>query len=183
MNWRRLNSTTTATYWQFLMNKRQLWIVALCGSVFVNLLLAGYIVGRETQAANPAFSLDPTFGFPRLLLRTLPEDRVSELMSSIEQERRELRTHYRKLRQAQSVWYEDFIAEPFDIEELTKSSTRYGTVYCEARENTDRVFLMLAEQLTPEERHQMVDSARHEWRRGESSSRNHQNSPTRERRE
>lgn len=164
------------------MNKRQLWIVALCGSIFVNLLLAGYIVGRETQAANPALSMDPSYGFPRLL-RALPEERVRELMASIEEERRELRTNYRKVVRAQSAMYEDFLAEPFDIEELRTSSSQYGNVYCEARENTDRVFLILTEQLTFDERHQMVDSARREWRRVESGQRNRQNTPSRERRE
>ena len=162
------------------MTKRHVWIVALCVSVFLNLLLAGYIVGQATQPAT----MDLSYGFPRLL-RALPEERVDELMASIRDQRRDLREVYRNVGRAQEEMTKDFLANPFDIEQFRKSSAHYGTEYCTARERTDQVFLYLAEQLTQEEREQM-ELARHEWRRVERNSRARQtstNQPNEEREE
>lgn len=146
------------------MNKRRILILALAVSVFANLLLLGYIAGRETKTLAPEQSMDPSYGFPRLL-RALPEDRMSELMSSIREQRRDLGGEYREVGRAQASMFRDFLAEPFDIEKLRTSSALYGDTLCKARASTDTMFLHIVEQLTHEERKVLLDSAKHEWRR------------------
>ncbi|MXW53441.1 MAG: periplasmic heavy metal sensor [Gammaproteobacteria bacterium] len=146
------------------MNKRRILVIALSVSVFTNLLLFGYIAGLETKTLAPEQSMDPSYGFPRLL-RALPADRKSELMSSISEHRRDLGGEYREVGRAQASMFRDFLAEPFDIERLRDSSALYGDSLCKARARTDTVFLHIVEQLTHEERKVLLDSAKHEWRR------------------
>ena len=145
------------------MNKRKILAIALGVSVFANLLLFGYIVGHETNTLSSEPSMDPSYGFPRLLI-ALPEDRKSELMSSIREQRRGLRGEYGEVSRAQASMFQDFLAEPFDIEELRRSSAIYGDTLCKARASTDTVFLHIVEQLTPEERKVLLDSAK-QWRK------------------
>lgn len=145
------------------MNKQRILVIALSASVFANLLLFGYIAGRETNTLSSEPSMDPSYGFPRLLI-ALPEERKSELMSSIREQRRDLRGEYSEVSRAQASMYQDFLAEPFDIEELRSSSAIYGETLCRARASTDTVFLHIVEQLTHEERKVLLDSAK-QWRK------------------
>lgn len=146
------------------MNKRRILTIALCVSVFANLLFIGYIFGRETKMPSPELSMDPSYGFPRLI-RALPEERKTELISSIRDHLSQLRGEYQEVGQAQATMFQDFLADPFDIASLRKSSAFYGDALCSARASADTVFLQLVEQLTHEERRVLLNSARHEWRR------------------
>lgn len=119
---------------------------------------------------SPELSMDPSYGFPRLL-RALPSERMSELMSSIRDQRSNLVDEYREVGRAQTVMFRDFLAEPFDVESLHESSALYGESLCTARASADKVFLRIVEQLTHEERNVLLDSARHEWRRVKRESR------------
>ena len=108
--------------------------------------------------------MDPSYGFPRLLA-ALPAERKSELMTSVRDQRRDLRDEYREVSRAQASMFRDFLAEPFDIEQLRVSSALYGDTLCQARASTDTVFLHIVEQLTHDERKVLLESAKHEWRR------------------
>ena len=146
------------------MNKQRVLIVALVVAVFLNLLLAGYIIGRESPTVAPTPLVDPSFGFPRLL-RVLPEERVDELMSHIRDHRARMKTDYRHVVRAQRAMYGAIVSDPFDMNRLRTASTEYADIMDRTRRANDRLFLALVEQLTPEERQQIVESARSEWRR------------------
>ena len=137
------------------MNNKWAWY-ALAVSVMLNLLLAGFLLGR---ASGPpvwaAKRIDPSIGLFRL--DGLPGERRRELFAEFNV-RSELRGSLRKMRGDQRAIYRTLTAETLNAEELTQAFAGFRRHFGTFQEHSHLVFIKLISSLTDEERRKVVAS-------------------------
>lgn len=131
------------------------WVtVGLIVSIAINLLCVGYLVGRHvigTHFSGPSLLFSTTTPFTNIL-RPLGKERVEELIPNSVGERRALRQHFVEIRKAQRELEDATIAEPFVRDNLIKAQQKFNELFGDAKARHDRMWVNIAEQLTPEER-------------------------------
>lgn len=130
------------------------WLIgALVVSVVVNLLLAGFIVGRMSgdSGFRGGFGAAPIM--PQL--KFLEEDRRREVTRNL-QTRRELRPILRELHRSQKDIRAAFVAEPFDEEALSEALAEFRERLEESQALSHRKLVAVVARLTPDERRRMT---------------------------
>ena len=137
------------------MKNKWAWY-ALAVSVMLNLLLAGFLLGR---ASGPpvwaAKRIDPSIGLFRL--DGLPGERRRELFAEFKV-RSELRGPLRKMRGDQRAIYRTLTAETLNAEELAQALAGFRRNFDMFQEHSHQVFIKLISSLTGEERRKVVAS-------------------------
>jgi uncharacterized membrane protein len=144
---------------------RSKWLVAaLAVSLILNLVAAGFILGRLT--GGPRFvAPDPTAGFGRLL-RFLPEDRREALAPTLRGHRAHVMRDARTLRARHRAVFDALAAEPYDPDTLVRALADLRATLNSTQESAHRSLAELAESLSPEERRALAEAMRHPpWRR------------------
>lgn len=130
------------------------WLVgALTVSLVVNLLLAGFIVGRMSGD----FGFRGGFGSAPIMphLRFLEPDRQREVTEGL-QSRRELRPILRKLHRSQRDIRAAFVAEPFDEGALSEALADFRERLEESQALSHKKLVIVAARLTPDERRRLT---------------------------
>lgn len=132
---------------------RSKWLIgALTVSVVVNLLLAGFVVGRMSGDFGIRGGIGPV---PQL--KFLEEDRRREVFRGLET-RRALKPKLRKLRSAQRDMRAALIAEPFEEEALSETLAEFRRHLDESQALSHRRFVAVVSRLTPDERRKLVST-------------------------
>ena len=130
------------------------WLVgALIVSIVVNLLLAGFILGRKSGDSGFRGGIGPPPIMPQL--RFLEADRQREVTEGL-QTRRELRPILRKLHRSQRDIRAAFVAEPFDEAALSEALAEFRGRLEESQALSHRKLVTVAARLTPDERRRLT---------------------------
>ena len=162
---------------------RNRWlVVALIGSVAVNLALVGFVVGvaaSDVRMPWRGMGFDATAGLVHLI-RFLPEDRRAEVLQGAGAERPS-RQSLRAMRRAQHEIQAAIAAEPFDPVALTAALSTFSERFSESQQRSHAVLVLMMAQLTPEERQRFADTMRHmrEPRPGRREGRGREHGPRR----
>ena len=132
------------------------WLVgALTVSVVVNLLLAGFVIGR----ASGDFGFRGGFGaapkMPQLMF--LEEERRREVMQDLKA-RNGLRPVLRELRRSQRDIRAAFLAEPFDQEALSEALAEFRRHLEASQALSHGKLVAVVARLTPEERRRFANT-------------------------
>ncbi len=133
---------------------RNKWLIgALTVSVVVNLLLAGFVVGRMSGD----FGFKGGMGAAPLMpqLRFLEEDRRREVTRGLEARKR-LKPILRELRRSQGDIRAAFTAEPFDQEALSEALAEFRRRLEESQALSHGKLVVVAARLTPDERRRLA---------------------------
>jgi len=122
--------------------------VVLVGSLTINLLLVGYLVGQHSR---PALRDDPARVFPRWI-KTLPQERQKTLRPMLRQHLRELRGPVRGLHQEHTAVHQAITAEPFNAEELAARLSDVRQKNDQLEIKAHQTFVDFVKRLTPAER-------------------------------
>ena len=132
---------------------RSKWLIgALTVSVVVNLLLAGFVVGRMSGDFGIRGGIGPV---PQL--KFLEEDRRREVFQGLET-RRALKPKLRKLRTAQRDMRAALIAEPFEEEALSETLAEFRRRLDESQALSHQRFVAVVSRLTPDERRKLAST-------------------------
>ena len=130
------------------------WLVgALIVSIVVNLLLAGFVVGRMSgdfgfrDGIGAAPKLPP-IGF-------LERDRRREVMRGLDA-RREIRPILRELRRSQRDMRSALVQEPFDEAALSRALAEFRGRLEESQALSHKKLVQVAARLTPDERRRLA---------------------------
>ena len=130
------------------------WLIGvLVVSIVVNLLLAGFIVGRMSGDSGFRGGLGPAPSLPQL--RFLEPDRQREVTQGL-QSRRELRPILRELHRSQKQIRAAFVAEPFEKEALTEALAEFRGRLEESQALSHKKLVAVAARLTPDERRRLT---------------------------
>ena len=139
---------------------RKVLIVTCVVSLFVNLALIGYLVGRSF---GPDIRTDRSavrFGSSMEgILRPLAHERVQELLPLTREHRKQIRSHMDEIRAAQIELYLATVSEPFDRNRLKAAHERFNTLFLDAKVRQDQMWLTLADKLTPDERKRIMQAS------------------------
>ena len=133
---------------------RNKWLIgALAVSLVVNLLLAGFLVGRMSGD----FGFRGGFGAaPKMpQLRFLEDDRRREVTRDLDT-RNALRPILRELRRSQGDIRAALVAEPFEQEALSAALTEFRRRLEESQALSHRKLVAVAARLTPGERRRLA---------------------------
>jgi Spy/CpxP family protein refolding chaperone len=132
---------------------RSKWLIgALAVSVVVNLLLAGFVVGRMSGDFGIRGGIGPV---PQL--KFLEEDRRREVFQGLET-RRALKPKLRKLRAAQRDMRAALLAEPFEQEALSETLAEFRRRLDESQALSHQKFVSVVSRLTPDERRKLAST-------------------------
>lgn len=153
------------------MTKDRRVIVAFFVSVVVNLALVSYIVGNHLATHRFNASADPSYALV-VMSRSLPQERIEELMPGyLERIRKDVRPHYRKIRDSQTRWYRALTAQEVNREQLEHAIDDYWIIRHKAQSVADTVFVEMFVRLSEGERTELIRALRQararydEWRR------------------
>ena len=133
---------------------RNRWLIgALAVSIVVNLLLAGFVVGRMTgdfgfKGGFGAAPKMPPIGF-------LEGERRREVIRGLDA-RREIRPILRELRRSQRDIRATLVAEPFDQEALSQALAEFRGRLEESQALSHQKLVAVAARLTPDERRRLA---------------------------
>jgi uncharacterized membrane protein len=138
---------------------RSRWVVAvLVVSLVLNLLAAGFIVGRLT--GPPAvIAPDPTAGYGRML-RFLPDERREAVSPMLRRQLRETMKGARTLRREHSAVFDALTADPFEPAALEAALAELRETLNATQETAHRALVELAGSLSLEERRQLAEAMR-----------------------
>ena len=129
------------------------WLVgALAVSIIVNLLLAGFVLGRMSGESGFKGGIGPGPVLPQL--RFLEADRRREVTEGL-QSRRELRPILRELHRSQKQIRAAFLAEPFDEKALSEALADFRGRLDESQAMSHDKLVAVAARLTPDERRRL----------------------------
>ena len=140
-------------------------VIALAISVVLNVAMLGVGIGFATGSPHWGRGVDPTAGLARLL-RSLPEARREELRRggapaiSDGEHRRRIGASMRELRVAQRRIASALAKEPFDPDAAAAALTRFREHFAANQASSHEAFVAILHQLTPEERHQFLETMR-----------------------
>ena len=129
-------------------------LLALVVSIALNLLLAGYLVGRINKGTAPQ-AHDPTFTFPQFA-RHLSKTRRDEMRPMIRQHMRHLRPDVRQMRGHRQALNTAITAQPFDPEALAQALSAMHTAQQKLLIGTQESFVQFVTALSKEERQQFA---------------------------
>ena len=130
------------------------WLVgALIASIVVNLLLAGFILGRKSGDFGFREGVGAAPIMPQL--RFLEADRLREVTEGL-QSRRELRPILRKLHRSQRDIRAAFVAEPFDEEALSEAFADFRGRLEQSQALSHKKLVVVAARLTADERRRLT---------------------------
>ena len=130
------------------------WLIAaLTVSVVVNLLLAGFVVGRMSGDFGFRGGMNAAPIMPQL--RFLEKARRREVTRGLET-RKALRPILRELRGSQGDIRAAFAAEPFDQEALSDALAEFRRRLEESQALSHRKLVAVAARLTPDERRRLA---------------------------
>ncbi len=130
------------------------WLIgALTVSVVVNLLLAGFVVGRMSGDFGFRGGIGAAPKMPQL--RFLQEERRREVTQGLET-RKALRPILRELRRSQGNIRAAFAAEPFDQEALSDALAEFRRRLEESQALSHGKLVAVAARLTPDERRRLA---------------------------
>lgn len=130
------------------------WLIgALTVSVVVNLLLAGFVVGRMSGDFGFRDGMGAAPKMPQL--RFLEDDRRREVTRGLET-RNALKPILRELRRSQGDIRAAFLAEPFEQEALSAALAKFRRHLEESQALSHGKLVAVAARLTPDERHRLA---------------------------
>ena len=133
---------------------RNKWLIgALAVSLVVNLLLAGFLVGRMSGDFGFRGGIGAAPKMPQL--RFLEDDRRREVTHGLET-RKALRPILRELRGSQRDIRASLVAEPFEQEALSAALTEFRRRLEESQALSHRKLVAVAARLTPGERRRLA---------------------------
>ena len=143
------------------------WLIGgLVLSVVVNLLLAGFVLGRLSGfGPPPAFGPDPTVGFFRML-GFLSDERRAAIVPDLRKQMGELMPTLRKVRGDQRAVFDALTADPFDPAALDAALAGLRANLTAAQVASHHSFVELAKQLTPAERKDLAGAMHRTHMRG-----------------
>ena len=127
-------------------------VAALVGSLAVNLLVVGLIVGASWRVrGNTVVCRGPT---PNLIgyAGTLPRDRREALWERTAQERLEVRPFRRDVRAAREEFISVLEVEPFDRQRFMAAQNKLSDAAGRAQTSVHTLYAEMAAQMTPDER-------------------------------
>jgi len=132
------------------------WLmIALIGSMGINLALIGFTVGRATSGELRPEMLNPMPGFARLL-HELPAERREALRPQLREHFAGMRSSVRGIRKAQEELGRAIVAEPFDPDRLARALDAVRDHLLTSQANSNAAFVSLVTELTPAERQQLL---------------------------
>jgi uncharacterized membrane protein len=139
---------------------RNRWLVGgLIGSVIVNLLLIGFIVGRIGMMPLPGMSPDPTVGYGRML-RFLPDDRRAVVMPIVRERMHDVLSNLHTLKTEQQAVLDALQADPYDKDKLAAALAALRGTLTSMQESAHRSLVDVAATLTPDERRHLAEAMR-----------------------
>ena len=133
---------------------RNKWLIgALAVSLVVNLLLAGFLVGRMSGDFGFRGGIGAAPKMPQL--RFLEDDRRREVTHGLET-RKALRPILRELRGSQRDIRASLVAEPFEEEALSASLAEFRRHLEESQALSHKKLVAVAARLTPDERRRLA---------------------------
>ncbi len=128
--------------------------VGLIASLALNLVIVGLVAGAVWRF-RPHPHMAGRIVIPNLLgyASTLPAPRRKALWDAIAEERSHVRPFRRAVRAAREETIKALIAEPFDRQQFRSAQSRQAETENKARQAVQDLYVKLAENLTPEERH------------------------------
>ena len=149
------------------MSRRALLITCIA-SLVVNLGFIGFFVGKtiffDSRVHHSFFR---TSAPVERLLKSLGDDRASELQSLTRKFRRDSRKHYEELRLAQHEIYHVMTDKDIDRQKLAEAQEEFNELFIAAKKRQDQLWLTLATELTADERRRILEiSMPHRHREG-----------------
>ena len=138
---------------QMALFKSKWLVIALTLSVAINILIAGFVIGRS--GANRAEALDPTAGYYRLM-RSWPEERRAAFEPMMQMHMRGMREHFKALQPAHAAVYAALQAEPFDAQALKAALQQLRSHLHASQIETHESLIEIAAAMSPEERHRLA---------------------------
>jgi uncharacterized membrane protein len=137
-------------------------LVVLFGSLALNLLVVGSLAGAAWRHRGPPRPLASVV-IPNLLgyASTLPGERRKQLEQLTRDERSHIRPFRREVRAAREETIKALIAQPFDRERFVAAQARQAEAENRARAAVQDLYVKIADNLTPEERHAFPDWREH----------------------
>ena len=149
------------------------WLIgALTVSVVVNLLLAGFVVGRMSGDVGFRGGIGAAPKMPQL--RFLEDERRREVTRGLET-RDALRPTLRELRRSQGDIRAAFMAQPFDQEALSAALAEFRRHLDESQALSHTKLVAVAAKLTPDERRRLARTM--DRRRGQPDKRSPRREP------
>src|SRR5690349_1236402 len=129
-------------------------LVVLFGSLALNLLVIGSLAGAAWRHRGPPRPLASVV-IPNLLgyASTLPGERRKQLEQLTRDERSHIRPFRREVRAAREETIKALVAQPFDRERFVAAQARQAEAENRARAAVQDLYVKIADNLTPEERH------------------------------
>ena len=132
-------------------------LVALFGSLAVNLLIVGSVAGAVWRHRGP-----PAWAgvvIPNLLgyASTFAPDRRRQIWELTREERSHMRPLRREVRAAREETTKALSAEPFDRQRFLAAQSKQSEAENRARAAVQELYVKIAENLTPEERRAFVN--------------------------
>jgi uncharacterized membrane protein len=128
-------------------------LLALFASLALNLIIVGSVAGAVWRFRAPAHYA--SIVTPNLLgyASTLPAHRRKQLWDATAEERGHIRPFRREVRAAREETIKVLIAEPFDKQQFLAAQGRQAEAESRARRAVQDLYVKIADNLTPEERH------------------------------
>ena len=131
------------------------WLgLALIVSLVINLLLAGFVIGRLSQGPM-AVGPDPTMAFPRFAA-DLPEERRREVRPQIRSHLAALRPNRRALHSARQQINAAIVADPFEADVLETALADMHQAQTQLSKSAQKTFVQFIGSLSQAERVQFV---------------------------
>ena len=135
---------------------RRRWVnIALLLSLTLNLLFAGFMIGRASAPTGTA--TNPVLGFPHFA-RTLPPERRQELRPVVRGHLGEMRKPMRSLRQERHRVAKIVTTDPLDAEGLRAALEKMRQGENGLQQRAHDSFVEFVSQLTLEERIALIES-------------------------
>jgi uncharacterized membrane protein len=131
-------------------------ILALIVSLGANIALVGFLAGRASTIDLRPGGLDPMLGFTHIL-HELPQARHEALRPLVREHMRSVRPSIREIRRAQRELGAAMLAEPFRRADLEAALKGFREHLADSQVTSHTSFVMLVEQLTPDERKLLVE--------------------------
>jgi uncharacterized membrane protein len=136
------------------MRRTPRWmLVALFASLAVNLLVVGSVAGAVWRFRTPppwASAVTPNLlGYAS----TLPSERRQHIWDQTVEERGHIRPFRRAVRAAREETIKTLVAEPFDRSKFVAAQTQQSEAENRARAAVQDLFIKIADNLSPQERH------------------------------
>jgi len=143
--------------------KNKWLVIALVVSLSLNLVIAGFVIGRLGSGAGFPARIDPIAGFPRLMSQ-LPDERQEELRPLMGSYFQTMRPTFRAMRAAQEEVFSAVKADPYQSEATRIALATFREKLLESQTSAHDAFIEFTSALTTEERHLLAKKMHQPWR-------------------